>query len=490
MGPFRIFISSTQKELVTERFALREYIRNDPLMRRCFEVFLFEELPALGHRAEKAYLEEVAKCDIYIGIFAMEYGWEDQNGLSPTHREFHHATRLGKERLIYVKGFEDRNRHPKMLDLIREAGSELIRKRFFNVDELIPAVYASLVTSLEERELIRFGSFDAAAGRDAMLSDLNMDKVVDFLGRARRSRNFPLPEESSPIDILKHLDLLNKGRPNHAALLLFGNKPQRFLICSEVKCAHFHGLSVSKPIPSYQVYKGTVFELVDQATDFVLSKIDLWVGTRAESNQVPTAYEIPQEVVVEAIVNAIVHRDYTSKASVQVMLFKDRLEIWNPGNLPPSLTLDMLKQPHASVPANPLVAGPMYLAKYIERMGTGIRDMVDRCVSVGLAEPEIRIDTGIWVTTIRRKEKQIDILGEAQSEAQSGAQSEFILKILRDSECSAHDLAKRMGLKGKPGSFKRGLQQLLETGQIEYTIPDSPSSRLQKYRISKTDAHL
>ncbi len=49
----------------------------------------------------------------------------------------------------------------------------------------------------------------------------------------------------------------------------------------------------------------------------------------------PGDYELPREAVAEAIVNAVVHRDYTSNASVQVMLFADRLEIWNPGELPP-----------------------------------------------------------------------------------------------------------------------------------------------------------
>jgi len=144
---------------------------------------------------------------------------------------------------------------------------------------------------------------------------------------ARRGHNFPLPGDTPPHEVLVHLNLLDKGRPTNGDILLFGKQPQRFLITSEVKCANFHGYEVAKPIPSYQVYKGTVFDLVDQAKDFVLSKIDLWVGTRAESTQAPTKYEIPQEVVAEAIVNVVVHRDYTSNASVQVMLFRDRLEI-------------------------------------------------------------------------------------------------------------------------------------------------------------------
>ena len=81
------------------------------------------------------------------------------------------------------------------------------------------------------------------------------------------------------------------------------------------------------------------------------------------------AYEIPCEVVAEDIVNAVAHRDYTSNSSVQVMLFADRLEVWNPGALPPLLSLENLHQPHGSVPGNPLLAA-LYLTRYIERMGT------------------------------------------------------------------------------------------------------------------------
>ena len=72
------------------------------------------------------------------------------------------------------------------------------------------------------------------------------------------------------------------------------------------------------------------------------------------------------------------------------MLFKDRFEVWNPGTLPPTLTLEKLRGPHASVPHNPLIAEPMYLTKYIERMGTGVRDMIRRCLEAGLADFLIR----------------------------------------------------------------------------------------------------
>jgi predicted HTH transcriptional regulator len=106
-----------------------------------------------------------------------------------------------------------------------------------------------------------------------------------------------------------------------------------------------------------------------------MSKINFWVGTRENGPEVPVAYEIPREVVAEALVNAIAHRDYDSNGSVQVMLFCDRLEVWNPGELPPSLTVEKLRHPHGSIPKNPLLAEPLYLTKYIERMGTGTGDI-------------------------------------------------------------------------------------------------------------------
>ena len=248
---------------------------------------------------------------------------------------------------------------------------------------------------------IRQGPFDASPCMGARLEHLDAERMTTFIRTARATRQFPLHENTVAVDLLKHLNLLNEGRPTNAAILLFGRAPQRFLLSSEIKCAHFHGTQVAKPIPSHQVYKGTVFEMVDHAVDFVLSKIALSVGTRAESIQAPVAYEIPKEVITEAIVNAVAHRDYASGGSVQVMLFADRLEVWNPGRLPPPLTIEKLRVPHESIPGNPLLARAMYLGKYIEQMGTGTLDMIRRCMDAGLQEPEFEA-AGEFVTRIRR----------------------------------------------------------------------------------------
>jgi ATP-dependent DNA helicase RecG len=110
----RIFISSVQKEFTSERRALKRYIQGDALLRRFFDVFLFEDLPASDRRADNVYLDQVDRCSIYLGLFGNEYGFEDATGVSPTEREFDRATAQGKTRLIYIKGQDDKNRHPKM----------------------------------------------------------------------------------------------------------------------------------------------------------------------------------------------------------------------------------------------------------------------------------------------------------------------------------------------------------------------------------------
>ena len=498
MSQIRLFISSAQKEFAKERKALRDFLRGDPLLRRFFEAFLFEEAPAKDRRADEVYLNEVERSSIYIGFFGNEYGVPDKKGLSPTHREFLRATDLKKHRLIFVKGGDDSIRKPQMRALIEEAESQLVRRRFVTTVELIAGIYASLIDYLADKDFLRFGPFDASICEDAGLKDISALKVKWFLNLARSSRGFPLEAGADMKTVLTHLRLMKKGHPTNAAILLFGREPQRFIYSSEVKCAHFHGTQVQKPIPFYQVYKGNLFELVDQAVNFVLSKIDLAVGTRAASIQAPVAYEIPPEVITEAIVNAIAHRDYTSTASVQVMLFSDRLEVWNPGGLPPALTLKSLLKPHGSYPRNPLVAEPLYLTKYIERMGTGIRDMMERCRTAGLSDPEFKLTDGLVITIRRKPGIAFETVGgitpqvtRPESRPESRLESRLesalaarILLILKNREQGKAGMASELGHKTVSGELNKQIKRLQELGLIEMTIPEKPNSPLQKYRIT------
>jgi hypothetical protein len=195
-------------------------------------------------------------------------------------------------------------------------------------------------------------------------------------------------------DVLRGADLLGHPPVRPAS--------QRFLPAAQVKCLHFHGTEVRKPIPSYQLFDGTLFEQVDEAVDFVLAKLARSVGVREPGAQAPVSHEIPESAVAETIVNAVAYRDYASPAGVQVHVLSDRVEVWNPGALPPSLTPEGLRLPHASYPRNPRIANVLFRAKYIEQAGTGTLDMIARCREARLPEPDFEQRGGEFVVTMWR----------------------------------------------------------------------------------------
>ena len=398
-----IFISSVQKELALERRAVKDFVQADPLLSRFFDVFLFEDLPAADMRADAVYLSEVDRCALYIGLFSNDYGFEDAQGFSPTEREFDRATTLGKPRLIYVRGADDAARHAKMRALVRKAGDQLIRRRFNGMPELTAAVNASLVEYLAQRGAIQTRPFEEQPCTQATLSDIDAPALADFVRRARHERQFPLTEHTPVAQVLTHLNLLEGAKPTHAAMLLFGSNPQRHLPAAEIRCMHFHGTQVQRPVPFYRIFKGTLFQQVDQATDFVLSVINRAVGTRAEGSQAPVTYEIPPDVIREAIINAVAHRDYVASGeAIQVSVFVDRVEVSNPGALLPPLTPEDLRKAHRSVARNPRLCDALFLAHYIEKYGTGTLMMVDECRRHGLPEPRFGQDGREFMVTLWR----------------------------------------------------------------------------------------
>ena len=406
----RIFISSVQREFAEERRALREYVATDPLLSEFFTTFLFEELPAKDQRADAVYLSEVKRSDVYVGLIGDEYGSEDAEGVSPTEREFDRATELGKHRLIFIRKAQAKKRHRKTAALIAKAEAQLIRRSFSDIDGLRRAIFASLVARLRDMGIVRHNEFEDRTSA-ATLADLNIGAIRDFVRSARDERQFPLPVAAEPEDVLAHLHLLGDGKPTHAGVLLFGRDVQRFFPAAEVRCMHFHGTEVARPAPFYRVFKGTLFEQVDLALDFVLSKINREIGTRERSARAPERYELPPNAVREAIVNAVAHRDYTSAGAVQVSVFSDRVEVRNPGELPRDWTIERLLEPHGSVARNARICEALFLTRYIEKYGTGTLMIVRECREHGLAEPGFAQSSGEFVTTLWREWFSPELLG-------------------------------------------------------------------------------
>ncbi|OYX28007.1 MAG: hypothetical protein B7Z06_02830 [Flavobacteriales bacterium 32-35-8] len=392
-----IFISSVQKEFAKERMLLANHIAQDPLLKDFFKPYLFETDSVSGDAPDNLYLANVKKATIYLALLGKEYGYQDATGISPTEREYDLATNLHKERWVFIAGDNQIERHPKMATLIEKIGLSVSRKRFYNSDELLAALKYACVSFLKQKGLIASQDFDNSVQAHATLNDINESAIKNFVRIAREKRGFPLRDTATTDEVLSHLNLLKDGKLVNSALLAFALKPQQFFHSATVKCAHFHGYVVEKPIPDFKEFGGTVFEMADQATDFVLSKISQRTGDRSLSNSVDTSYEIPRIVIAEAIINAVAHRDYTSKASIQVAVFKDRVEIFNPGTLPATLTIDKLKTAHGSYPHNPLLATCLYNTGNIERYGTGTKDIFTKTNEAGLREPIIKLDEGFKV---------------------------------------------------------------------------------------------
>jgi ATP-dependent DNA helicase RecG len=103
--------------------------------------------------------------------------------------------------------------------------------------------------------------------------------------------------------------------------------------------------------------------------------------------------EYPEQALREAILNSIIHKDY-SRTNVFLSVYDDRLVIWNPGELPETLTIERLKEKHGSEPRNRLIANAFFMAGYIESWGRGIEIMLEGCKQYNIPEPVIVEEQG------------------------------------------------------------------------------------------------
>jgi len=486
-----IFISSVQKEFAAERKALAAYLREDELLKSFFEPYLFEEMAANDGSPEEVYVGEVIKSHIYLGLLGRDYGFEDAEGVSPTEREFDKAREESKPCWVFIKSDHHLGRHEKEEAFIAKVGERVSRKRFGNLEDLKKEVYNSCVLYLKQKGRIGSDDFDSSLHATALPDCIDGSVVETFVRDARTKRNFPLKESTAKVDVLTHLNLYREGKLTNSALLVFANDPQQFFPTSTVKCAHFHGLVVQKPIPDYKEFRGTVFEVAENAIDFVLSKISLSTGDRSVTNQVETIYEVPRAVIAEGIINAIAHRDYYSKGSIQISVFKDRIEIANPGRLPSELDIPSLKEPHSSYPHNPLLANCMFLTGTIERYGTGIPEMFALSAERGLKSPEFE-DDNTFKVTLWRPSSDTDHDADHDTDHDTDHDQKYLrledlpsrLVWLLDGELSRENLMQQLELKHRDNFKTNYLDPTMKAGWIEMTLPDKPKSKNQKYRLT------
>ena len=218
-------------------------------------------------------------------------------------------------------------------------------------------------------------------------------------------------------------------------------------------------------------------------------------------------WSIPLGILREAVINALVHADYSQRgAPIRIVFLDDRIEIDNPGLFLPGLTLEDIKQGTSKI-RNTVIARVFRELHFIEQWGTGVRRIFSEAKALGLPEPQL-IETGMRVRfiipllepiTLSRNIKpvgeQIESRPESRPESQlesqlNSALAAKVLLKLQDQDAGKSALAQYLGHKSVSGELKKQIKRLLDLDLIEMTLPDKPNSRLQKYRLTEKGLEL
>src|SRR3989338_382472 len=196
----------------------------------------------------------------------------------------------------------------------------------------------------KNRERMRW---DNQACEKASLEDIDEEKIKNYLKKAGL-------EYSSVKDSLERLEVLSEGKILNAGVLLFGKEPRRFFQSAKLRCAVFANKDTAVIIDRKE-FEGDILFLIEKAEEYVLENIHL--GMKVEGLYRIDVPEIDKEALREAIINAFCHRDYREYESVEVAVFKDRVEIRNPGGVFGDIKLEqIIKGIAPSKRRNPLIA--------------------------------------------------------------------------------------------------------------------------------------
>lgn len=233
------------------------------------------------------------------------------------------------------------------------------------------------------------------------MSDIDPESVDYFVRRGIRFGRLPASTLGlSPERILSNLNLIAvDGRMTHAALLLFGNKPQSYFVGTLFRIGRFRD-SESNILYQDEV-AGNLIHMPDAVLDLLKGKYLISL-IRFEGLQRIEELEIPEEALREILCNSIVHKDYRG-VHTQMKVYDDHIRLWNEGGLIDGMTIESLRKEHNSCPRNKLIAQVFYLAGFIETWGRGIQKVDNAFTKAGLDIPEYEESCGGIVTIIPRQ---------------------------------------------------------------------------------------
>ncbi len=277
---------------------------------------------------------------------------------------------------------------------------------------------------------------------------------------------------SSTEAVLRSLDLVTgDGQLKQAALLLFGKNPRRFFVSCDFRIGRFR--RDESDLVMQDVVEGNILQMVNRIIEllrskYLLSPIHYEGITRIEQ------LEIPEDVLREAICNAIVHRDYMG-VHTQMKVYDDHITIWNDGKLPDGIDQEKLFAEHASQPRNRNLANAFYKAGFIETWGRGINKIRQGLRNAQLQEPKIENNaSGTLLTIYRNAGGDGTVNGTV-----NGTVTEFVLSqrhrdicdlINSSADITAAQMAETINISLR--TLKRDLAELQKQGVIQRTGSD------------------
>jgi len=241
---------------------------------------------------------------------------------------------------------------------------------------------------------------------NATMEDLDVEKVKAFIARrsasGRQSGRFK-DRERALIGMRCAVEVSSGTTvPTNAGMLFFGHSPQEHIPQSEVVCVLFRETIGASRYADRKIVTGTLQDIIDGTEAFLNRYIA--VGARVEGWKRIDIPEYSVEVLREAVINAVVHRDYGRRGErVRVFYYPDRVEVHSPGLLLPGITVEQMERGEVqSKLRNPVLAGLLSnIPGYIEQIGSGVRFMLDETKRMKLPTPQFR-EMGEFIVTFHK----------------------------------------------------------------------------------------
>ena len=238
--------------------------------------------------------------------------------------------------------------------------------------------------------------WDGAAVPKVTVNDLKQETFDFFRKRGFRSKRLSQDSLTDSNEyLIENLKLVGNGYLKRAAILLFHPDPEKFVTGAYIKIGYFEN---DADLLFQDEVHGNLFEQVEKTMEILFTKYFKAYISYEGIHRVET-FEYPEDAVREAILNAIAHKDYSGYTPVQISVYKDKVMIWNEGQLPENWTMERLvKGKHPSLPYNPDIANAFFRSGYIEAWGRGFSKMTAKCLATGLPEPLYYYEmSGFWV---------------------------------------------------------------------------------------------